>query len=193
MSAFGTGESRDDVEVDHETDGATGDETVGTLPSVASDDLPGGTSDGPTGVTRADRVLRSRDGALLLDGPFQELLGLLGRTRSNGLIAFQLDDEGGANVAMLDDFQVRIRATQLEGMQLRASIGSEEGLLANVSFGRRSHTFALAAGEVMIVPLDLSLLNRAPLAIESVNVQGEVTRLTLRRNGEFVVMTQTRH
>lgn len=189
----GAQESEADDETD-EDDGATGDETVGTLPVVADDDLlpPIGSPTPSPGMM--DMGQFSREGALLLEGPVDELVLLLSHARTSGLYAVHVDETGYAYAYVLGDFQVRLLPEVLADLHVRASIQSELGLAARVSWSRRAHDVALSGGETLSLPLDAgaAALARSPLVVDAVNSWGGTTRLALSFQGGYVVLRQAR-
>lgn len=188
----GSGSPAGDEEGGNDSDETSGDETVGTLPSVLDEDPTG-----PIGMPGKLGVPSlSGDGALVFEGSSAAVLDLLRRTRTNGLVGVQLDGAGRARVALVGDFRVRLRAETFAALQLEAHLSAANGLDARVLWNRRANPVHLASGDDLALPLgDLATspaLLRSPLTIDSVNARGVVTRLSLSLDDGFVVLSQVR-
>jgi hypothetical protein len=193
-SGSGTGSGEEDDDDSGGGDGMAGDETVGTLPSRATDDPPpGGPIHGPKlgGVS-----LLSPDGALTMVGSSSQILDVLSRSRSGGLVTVGLDSGGGARATFMSDFRLRLRPADFAELGLDATLDSRLGISARVSWNGRSNLVQLGSGASLDLPLSQiaasSALARSPMVIDSVNSFGVTTRLTLSLERGFVVLTQTR-
>jgi len=196
----GTGDEDDDGD---DGDGLAGDETVGTLPSRASEDPPpGGPISIPGVPNHGNGVFFSPDGALSIVGPSAEILDLLSRTRGSGPITIGLDSGGGARATLMGDFRLRLRPEVFAQLHLDATLTSRLGVTTRVTWHHRSTLLQLGSGASLVLPLTQiassssgvgSALADSPLVIDSINLWGETTRLTLALERGFVVLTQTRH
>jgi hypothetical protein len=186
----GRTEEDDGDDDDGGDDSASGDETVGTLPSVAEDngfDFLGGP--GLSNLRGFDP-----DGSLTFEGRAADIAVLLARTRGGGLSALELLDADHMRLRLLGDFRVAVPPELLS--RLKTTLRVAGSLEVQISWRQRSSTFLLGGGSEFGIPLAALAgsgeLQRVPLQIESVNLSRVHTRLAARMEAGLLVLTQER-
>jgi hypothetical protein len=183
-------EEGDNDDDDGGDDSASGDETVGTLPSVADEsgfDFLGGTA-------LANLRGFAPDGSLTFEGRAADIAALLARTRSDGFSALELLDGDRMRLRLLGDFRVAIPPELLS--RLKTTLQVAGGLEVRISWRQRGSTFLLGGGSELGIPLATLArsgdLQGVPLRVESVNLGGVRTRLAARMEAGLLVLTQER-